>query len=161
MGVHTLKQKTHPCAHTHKATHALGLLNRVLHNLSGSNTHFKLLFIDLSSAFNIIQHHILADKLITNFSLDLNLVGWLKEIRVNVNGSLSAFLTTSTSSPQSCDLSPLLYILYTNHCTNKYNNRYFLKSADDTVIVSLLENNNICHGPVVDDFLKWYNDPFL
>lgn len=57
-----------------------------------------------------------------------------------VNGSLSASLTTST---------------------NKYNNRYFLKLADDTVIVSLLENNEICHGPVVDDFVKWCDDPCL
>lgn len=58
-------------------------------------------------------------------------------------------------------MSPLLYILYTNDCTSKYNNRYFLKFADDTVIVSLLENNEICHGPVVDDFVKWCDDACL
>jgi len=80
---------------------------------------------------------------------------------VRVNGSLSAPLITSTGSPQGCVLSPLLYILYTNDCISKYKDRYFLKFADDTAIVSLLEDNEICHGPVVDDFIKWCDDACL
>ncbi len=44
---------------------------------------------------------------------------------------------------------------------SKYSNRFFLKFADDTVIVSLLENNETCHGPVVDDFVKWCDDACL
>jgi hypothetical protein len=82
-------------------------------------------------------------------------------LEVRVNGSLSAPLITSTGSPQGCVLSPLLYILYTNDCISKYTNRYFLKFADDTVIVSLLEYNEMCHGPVVDDFVKWCDDACL
>lgn len=127
--------------------------------LEASKTHIKLLFIDFSSAFNSLQPHILAGKLITYFGLDLNLVCWILDYltertqRVRVNGSLSAPLITSTGSPQGCVLSPLLYILHTIDCTSKYNNRYFLKFADDTVIVSRVT--------VVDDFVKWCDDAFF
>ncbi len=53
---------------------------------------------------------------------------------------LSDLTLTSTGSPQGCVLSPLLYILYTNDCRSVTENRYFVKFADDTVIVSLLNN---------------------
>ncbi len=111
--------------------------------------------MDFSSAFNSLQPHILVEKLITDFGLDFNLVGWILDFiadrtqRVRVNGSLSAPLITSTGTRQGCVLSPLLYILYTNDCISKHSNRFFLKFADDTVIMSLVENNETCHGPVV------------
>ncbi len=143
------------------------LLNLVLKHLEGSKTHVKLLFAGFSSAFNSLQPYILVEKLITDFGLDFNLVGWILDFltdrtqRVRVNGSLSTPLITSTGTPQGCVLSPLLYILYTNDCVSKHSNRFFLKFADDTVIVSLLENNEMCHGPVVDDFVKWCDDACL
>lgn len=50
------------------------LLNMVLKHLEGSKTRGKLLFIDFSSAFNLIQTHILPNKYIANFNLDLNMM---------------------------------------------------------------------------------------
>ncbi len=95
------------------------LLNLLYKHLEGSNTHARLLFIDFSSAFNTIQPHILAMRLLEHFKLSNNLVGWILDFLTNrtqmvkVNGILSDLLCLSTGSPQGCVLSPLLYILYT------------------------------------------------
>ena len=40
-------------------------------------TDARLLFVDFSSAFNAIQPHVMAQKLISHFTLDLSLVGWI------------------------------------------------------------------------------------
>lgn len=53
------------------------LLNLVFKHLESSKTHARLLFVDFSSAFNTIQPHILIDKLVNNFNLDFNVVGWI------------------------------------------------------------------------------------
>ncbi|XP_042602620.1 LOW QUALITY PROTEIN: NACHT, LRR and PYD domains-containing protein 3-like [Cyprinus carpio] len=39
--------------------------------------------------------------------------------------------------------------------------RYFVKFADDTVIVSLLNNEETSHGSVIDHFVTWCQDDFL
>ncbi len=55
-------------------------------------THARLLFIDFSSAFNTIQPHILTRRLLEQFELSNNLVGWILDFltnrtkRVRVNG---------------------------------------------------------------------------
>ena len=125
------------------------------------------MFIDFSSAFNTIQPHLLAQKLIHSFKLDLNLVGWIIDFLtdrsqcVRVNDVLSLLLHSSTGSPQGCCLSSLLYILYTNDFRSNHPNRYLIKFADDSVIVSLLEEDEVQHGPVVDDFVSWCDKSFL
>ncbi len=58
-------------------------------------------------------------------------------------------------------LSAFLYILYTNDRRSCHANRSIVKYADDSVIVSLLHDDEDSHGPVVDDFLSWCNDAFL
>lgn len=130
-------------------------------------THARLLFIDLSSAFNTIKPHLLVEKLIFLFKLDLNISGWILDFLVErlqcvrVNGVHSDFQYCSTASPQGCCLSPLLSIMYTNDCRSMYENSYFIKYADDSVIVSLLHNQDLGHGPVVEDFISWYDRFYL
>ena len=125
------------------------------------------MFIDFSSAFNTIQPHLLAEKLISLFNLDFNLVGWILDFLTNrsqcvrVNGSLSNQLQSSTGSPQGCCLSPLLYILYTNDCRSNYVNSHIIKFADDSVIVSLLKEDQLLHGSVINDFVSWCDKSFL
>ncbi len=137
------------------------LLNLPYKHLEGSNTHARLLFIDFSSAFKTIQPHILAMRLLEHFKLSNNLVGWILAFLTNrtqmvkVNGILSDLLCLSTGSPQGCVLSPLLYIL------SKHPNSTILKFADDTVIVSLLHNNESGRGPVIEEFVTWCDESYL
>ena len=143
------------------------LLNLLFKHLEGSKNHARLLFIDFSSAFNTIQPHVLVEKLINNFGLDLCLVGWILDFLTNrtqcvrVNGRLSSLLPSSTGSPQGCVLSAFLYILYTNDCRSQHENRFIIKYADDSVILSLLGNEEEGHGQVMEDFLSSCNDAFL
>ena len=46
-------------------------------------------------------------------------------------------------------------------CKSVYENRHILKFADDTVIVSLLHNNESSHGPVLEDLISWCDLSFL
>ena len=64
-------------------------------------------------------------------------------------------------SLQGCVLSPLLFVLYTNECQCYYEGRHIIKFADDSAIVSLLSNDEINHGPVVDEFSDWCKRSFL
>ncbi|KAK0132217.1 hypothetical protein N1851_032981 [Merluccius polli] len=50
---------------------------------------------------------------------------------------------------------------YRAHNMRKSENRHILKFADDTVIVSLLHNNESSHGPVMEDFIRWCDLSFL
>ena len=156
------------------------LLNLVLKHLENNKTeddkingrldiknHARLLFIDFSSAFNTIQPHVLVDKLLNYFSLDPCLVGWILDFltnrsqQVRVNDSMSSLLSMSTGSPQGCVLSALLFILYTDDCRSNHDNRFIIKYADDSVIVSLLNNEEVEHGQVTEDFLSRCKDTFL
>ncbi len=79
-------------------------------------------------------------------------MGWILDFltnrsqRVRVNGHISDLTFTSTGSQQGCVISPLFYILYTNDCRSVTENRHFVKFADDTVIVSLLNNEGTSHS---------------
>ena len=105
------------------------------------------MFVDFSSAFNTIQPHLLVQKLLHRFQLDSCIAGWILDYltnrsqRVRVNDHHVGLSFTSTGSPRGCVLSPLLSILYTEDCHSATDSRYVVKFADDTVIVSLLEDN--------------------
>ncbi len=135
--------------------------------MEGKNNYVRLLFIDFSSAFNCVQPHILAKKLVENFNLDLNIVCWLvhfltsRSQRVRVNGVFSNALLSSTGTPQGCVLSPLLFSLYTDDCRSVFEGRHIIKFADDSVIVPLLTGSDGSHGPVVDHFIQWCDASFL
>lgn len=55
----------------------LMLLNCLYHHFESPQTRAKLLFIDFSSAFNTIQPHLSTEKLVFEFILDPNIIGWI------------------------------------------------------------------------------------
>ncbi|KAK7939111.1 hypothetical protein WMY93_002437 [Mugilogobius chulae] len=47
------------------------------------------------------------------------------------------------------------------HCRSSHQDRHILKFADDSVIVSLLSEDEQDHGPVLSDFVEWCDGSFL
>lgn len=119
-------------------------LNNIHKHLGLDNNSAKLLFADLSSAFNTLQSHILAQKLSSHFHLNDQFILWIIDFltnraqRVLVNNTFSGRLHTSTGSPQGCVLSPLLFSLYTDDCKVSQLNCPLVKFSDDIVLLSLL-----------------------
>ena len=121
-----------------------------------------VLFVDFSSAFNLIQPHILLKKLV---QLNVNpfLIRWYYSFlsnrpqKVKFNSALSDLAVCSTGAPQGCVSSPFLFTLYTNDCVSSEPNQFTVKFSDDTVILSLLtkHTNLSVHQLAVDKFVNW------
>ena len=52
-------------------------------------------------------------------------------------------------------------VLFSYLCQSRYENRTIIKYADDSVIVSRLQDNETCHGPIIDDFVTWCEESYL
>ena len=108
----------------------LFILDKVYTHFEKPTAHAKILFADFSSAFNLMQPHILAHKLISDFNLGNQLVDCIVDFlscrprSVFVNGKFSDMRLTHTGSPQGCCLPPLLYILYTDSCRSAHADRF-------------------------------------
>ncbi len=143
------------------------LLHLLIRHLEGKGSLARVLFVDFSSAFNTIQPHVLIGRLLEEFKLSYNVLGWILDFltnrtqRVRINNTFSGQVTSSTGSPQGCVLSSLLFILYTNMCQSNWENCTILKYADDTVIVSLLQNGETGHGSAISDFVEWCEKSYL
>ena len=84
--------------------------------MAGDNTFIiRVLYLDMSSAFNTLQPHLLFKKLISEFKLESELALWVLDFlvgrpqQVRVNNTTSSVNVVSTGSPQGCVLSPLLF----------------------------------------------------
>ena len=95
------------------------------------------IFLDLSKAFDTVNHDILFDKLsfygIRGLPLD-----WLKNYFLNrfqyvdYNGSSSFYNTIKCGVPQGSILGPLLFLIYINDICNALEFLEFILFADDT-----------------------------
>ncbi|KAJ8362640.1 hypothetical protein SKAU_G00114710 [Synaphobranchus kaupii] len=106
-----------------------------------------MLFIEYSSAFNPIIPDILVSKLL-HLQLLPPICAWIKDFLTNrpqtveLGPHLSSSLSLSTSSPQGCVLSSLLYSLYTHDCTPSHPSNTVIKFADDTTVVGLISGGD-------------------
>ncbi|KAK3533173.1 hypothetical protein QTP70_012426 [Hemibagrus guttatus] len=122
-------------------------LHFILQHLDSPGSYARILFLDFSSAFNMIVPALLRDKL---FQLNVpdSMCSWITEFLtdrrqfVRLGTDVSDLQHISTGSPQGCVLSSLLFSLYTNSCTSGHQSVKLLKFADDTILIGLISDGD-------------------
>ncbi len=119
-------------------------LHFILQHLDRPGTY---LFVDFSSDFNTIIPDTLLHKL-SQLSGPTSICQWItsfladrqQEVRLGKFSSNTYLI--STGAPQGCVFSPLLFCLYTYDCTTKDPSVKLLKFADDTTLISLIQDGD-------------------
>ena len=131
----------------HCTEHAvLEAVDRISTGLDSGHTLIAV-YLDLSKAFNTLNHNILISKLKYN-GFNKNSLDWCKSYLsnrthfVDLNYTKSNMVENSVGVTQGSILGPLLFSIYINEIQNSTKYFDFIKYADDT---SLL-NSNICIG---------------
>ena len=130
----------------------LSLLHNVTTHLDSTGTSVRILFMDMSSAFNTIQHHILLQKL-SDLKIHTNLILWIKEflrdrpqrVLLSLNNAklprvLSDTIILNSGAPQGCILSPVLFSLYINDIQINDAIISLIKYADDLALIARLKD---------------------
>ncbi len=125
--------------------------------------------MDLSKAFDCIQHDLLLAK--------LNAYGFSREAlclihnflegrqqRVKVNGSFSTYEHLSLGVPQGSVLGPLLFNIYINDLLFSFDKTDICNYADDTTIYACNKNLDNVIGKLENDsniIIQWFADNFM
>ena len=137
---------------------AISLVDKISQGLDNKLTTAGI-FLDLSKAFDTIDHNILMNKL---FAYGVRGVAydWFKSYLhdrcnyVQFNNSSSHYSLCNIGVPQGSILGPLLFMLYINDVYKSSQKFDFILFADDTTV--LLQNSNLSDtlGDVTNEFSK-------
>ncbi len=122
-------------------------LHFILQHLDRPRTYVRILFVDISSAFNTTIPDTLHNKL-TQLLVPTSVCQWItsfltdRQQVVRLGKFSSSTHTISTGAPQGCVLSLMLFSLYTNDCTSKDPSVKLLKFADDSTLISLIQDGD-------------------
>ena len=119
------------------------LIDRVLLNIDNKQVPFAV-FMDLSKAFDTLDHKILIDKLHHYGIRGISLM-WFESYLykrtqyVEIDSSKSSPQTITTGVPQGSILGPLLFLIYMNDMPQASSIFKFILYADDTTLFSALD----------------------
>ena len=134
-------------------------------NLDKNETPFNI-FIDLSKAFDTINHYILLNKLkyygVTLTGTSLELITDYLSMRLQytqINDVTSSLLLIKTGLPQGSMLVPLMFKIYTNDIINATKKLNIISFADDTTWTSTIEKfSKISQKEAIIEINKEIND---
>ena len=115
-------QSSYRKGHITKTT-LLKIVNDILLNMNKQNVTLVFL-LDLSAAFDTVDHDILIQRLTTKFGINGAVLNWFKSYlegrsqHVSVQGSVSEKFDLKWGVPQGSYLGPLLFKLYTSELFN-------------------------------------------
>ena len=124
-------------------TAALEFIDRIVKFLDNGKLPVAV-YLDLSKAFDTLDHNILLHKL-NHYGVTGNSLNWFKDYLtdrkqyVHFDGACSNVLPLSMGVPQGSILGPLLFIIYTNDIYRASSKFESILYADDTTLI-----NSVC-----------------
>jgi len=149
----------------HSTTHAMiKVLDESLKGLDEKDFKTGAVFLDISKAFDCVNHNVLINKL-DNYGVRGNVKDWFKSFLTNrshfvdVNGSTSEPYTPTLGVPQGSVLGPILFILYINDLSHSSNTFSFSIFADDTSLLLKIDRNcyNITLCDQLEKVMDWFS----
>jgi len=171
-GLHEYFQSAYKCKHSTE-TALLRVQNDLLQAV-GSGSYAVLILLDLSAAFDTIDHKVLISRLLEKFGIKGQALAWIKSYleqrfqEVIINGSLSELCELLFGVPQGSVLGPLLFIMYTTPLGDiiRKHGFSFHCYADDTQIYVSFHSGNMSATLVrlqscIADIKDWMTSNFL